>query len=127
MRTSGRLLVLAVLLAGLPHHATAKTYDERPTWQRIGFSVLAGVYNVVPVASALVTPRCIQGYFLCKLSFAGVSLLAAGEQLVFSGGSDLKQTRAILQRGLGGDWILTGRHAARDVQPEVLPEPGPPS
>jgi hypothetical protein len=78
----------------------------------VGYTVLAGL-NVVPI----VRPggaRCLPGYIVCKFSFAAFSLLAAGEQLLFSGGTDLDQTRA-LYRGFGGDWVLTGAHAAGDV------------
>jgi hypothetical protein len=58
--------------------------------------------------------------------FAGISLIAAADQLVLSGGGDWPQTRAILHRGFAGDWYLTGRHVSGDVTPEVLPEPPPP-
>jgi peptidoglycan/LPS O-acetylase OafA/YrhL len=53
------------------------------------------------------------------------ALLAAGAHLAFSFGGDMPQTRALLHRGFAGDWILTGRHAAGDAEPDVLPDPGP--
>jgi hypothetical protein len=121
-RSARILMLLAVTAFATPVHAA---YEDRPAWQRAGYTILAGIENIVPIASVLAAPRCLQGYILCKLSFAGVSVIAAGEQLFFSGGSDLGQTRAILHRGFGGDWYLTGRHAAGDASPEVLPDPGP--
>jgi len=119
------MLSLVILIGiAVPAHAA---WEDRPTWQRVGFTILAGIENIVPITSALAAPRCLPGYVVCKLSFAGISLLAAGEQLAFSGGTDLAQTRAILHRGFAGDWILTGAHAAGDDSPEVLPEPPPSS
>jgi hypothetical protein len=85
------------------------------------------VANVVPVVSTIYAPRCLPGYVLCKLLFAGTSLVAGTEQLVTSGGADWAQTRAILHGGFGGDWILTGAHVAGDRTPEPWPEPRPPA
>jgi hypothetical protein len=62
---------------------------------------------------------------LCKAFFAFASVVAAGEQITMSGGSDDKQTNAILRRGFAGDWYLTGENASGDVVPDVLPDPGP--
>ena len=56
-----------------------------------------------------------------------VSVLAAVDQLAFSGGANLDQTRAILHRGFAGDWVITPRHVAREATPEPLPEPPPPA
>ena len=123
MRRFGRMLALGILVAvAVPARAE---WEDRPGWQRAGFTTLAVIENVVPVASAFAAPRCLPGYIACKFSLAFVSLVVAGEQLVFSGGADLDQTRAILHRGFGGDWVLTGAHAAGDVTPDVLPDPGP--
>jgi hypothetical protein len=102
-------------------------YDDRPPLQRAGYTAAAVVVNVVPFASAVVAPTCLPGYILCKLSFAGGSVIAAGWQLVLSGGSDVDQTRAILARGFGGDWIVTPRQVAGEAQVEPLPEPPPPA
>jgi hypothetical protein len=125
MRRFARVLMM-VVITGLATDVGA-AYEDRPAWQRAGYTVLAGIENIVPIASAFAAPRCLPGYIVCKLSFAGISIVAAGEQLLFSGGSDLGQTRAILHRGFGGDWILTGRHAAGDETPEVTPDPAPAS
>ena len=124
MRGLRWMMLLAVMAIAHPAQAT---FEDRPTWQRAGYWVLAGVENVVPITSALAAPRCLPGYIACKFSFAFLSVLVAGEQFAFSGGADLAQTRAILHRGFGGDWVLTGAHAAGDVTPEVLPDPGPSS
>ena len=121
-RVARVLLVLGVVCIGSRAHAA---YEDLPAWQRAGYSVLAGIENIVPIASAFAEPRCLPGYILCKASFAAFSLLAAGEQIVLSGGADMNQTRAILHRGFAGDWIVTGRHAAGDATPQVLPDPGP--
>jgi hypothetical protein len=115
---------MLVGVTGLASQAQA-AYEDRPAWQRAGYTVLAGIENIVPITSTLAAPRCLPGYIVCKISFAGISLVAAGEQLLLSGGSDLAQTRAILHRGFGGDWFLTGRHAAGDETPDVTPDPGP--
>ena len=125
MRGLRWMLPLMVLMA-LAGPAQA-AFEDRPTWQRAGYWVLAGVENVVPITSALAAPRCLPGYIACKFSFAFLSLLLAGEQFAFSGGADLGQTRAILHRGFAGDWILTGAHASGDITPDVLPDPGPSS
>jgi hypothetical protein len=124
MRGLARILLLAAAALVWTRDASA-AWEDRPGWQRAGYTVLAGVENVVPIASALAAPRCLPGYVLCKLTFAGFSLVAAGEQIFFSFGSDEAQTRAILHRGFAGDWFLTGAHAAGDDTAEVLPDPGP--
>jgi hypothetical protein len=124
MRRLARVL-LVVLAVGVPSFAGAQAYEDRPGWQRAGYTVLAGIENVVPVVSAVPAPRCLPGYILCKFTFAAFSVIAASEHVILSGGADMGQTRAILHRGFAGDWILTGRHAAGDATPEVLPDPGP--
>jgi hypothetical protein len=117
-------MLLMVAVVTVASHAQA-AYEDRPAWQRAGYTVLAGIENVVPVASAFATPRCLPGYIVCKICFAGFSVVAAGEHLFASFGSDMTQTRAILHRGFAGDWILTGRHASGDATPEMRPDPGP--
>jgi hypothetical protein len=88
---------------------------------------VAVIANVTPGVATLYAPRCLPGYVFCKAIFAGVSVIAAADQLAFSGGADMAQTRAILHRGFGGDWVITPRHVAREVTPEPLPEPPPPA
>ena len=87
---------------------------------------VAVIANVTPGVSTFYAPRCLPGYIFCKAIFAAVSVIAAGDQLALSGGGDMAQTRAILHRGFGGDWLITPRHIAREVSPEPLPEPPPP-
>jgi hypothetical protein len=123
MRAYARFLLI-LGASGLSQEALG-AYDDMSAARRAGYTTLAVVENVVPIASTLATPRCIQGYVLCKFTFAFAGLLTAGEQLLMSGGSDLEQTRSLFHRGFGGDWFVTGRHAAGDVEPQILPDPGP--
>jgi hypothetical protein len=125
MRASTAALLLALTLAVSPTRVFAEPYDERPAWQRAGYTTLAVVANVVPVASAVVVPKCLPGYILCKGAFAAISLITSGEQFLMSGGADIPQNRALLYRGFAGDWVVTGRQAAGDEPVEVLPEPAP--
>lgn len=119
---AGILLLLGTV--GLSQDALA-AYDDMSAGRQAGYTTLAVVENVVPIASTFAHPRCLQGYVLCKFTFAFGGLLFAGEQLLMSGGSDLDQTRGLLYRGFAGDWFVTGRHAAGDVEPQLLPEPAP--
>jgi hypothetical protein len=114
---------LVLMHAGL---VSAGSYEEGSTASRALHTELATVANAVPVASAFYAPKCLPGYFLCKLSFAAVSVVAAADQLIFSGGGDLAQTRAILYRGFAGDWLLDGRHTAGDLEAHPLPDPPAP-
>jgi hypothetical protein len=102
-------------------------YDERSAGMRALYTTGAVVANIVPITSAFVAPKCLPGYVLCKVSFAGASVVFATAQLLLSGGSDLEQTKAILTRGFSGDWYLTGRHVAGDVKPQPYPEVAPPA
>jgi len=115
-------LAVAVSLGGT---ARGTPYSERPAAIRALYTAGAVVANVLPGASALVAPQCLPGYVLCKAVFAGFSVVAAVEQLVWSGGADRTQTRAILYRGFAGDWYLTGRHVAGDLHAQPWPEPPP--
>jgi len=123
-RTVWMVSLVAVLAVAIPARAG---WDDRSPGQKAGYTALAAVENVVPIVSALPAPKCLQGYILCKLSFAGISVVAAGEQLFMGGGSDMKQFESILKRGWTGDWYLTGAHAAGDATADVLPDPGPPA
>ncbi len=58
--------------------------------------------------------------------FAGMSVIAAVDQLALSGGGDMNQTRAILYRGFRGDWFITPRHVAGESEVQPLPDPPPP-
>ena len=123
MRRLARVLVILGVV-GLVSSARAD-FEDRSAGERAGYTALAVVENVVPGFSTMASPRCLPGYILCKAWFAGFSLVAATEHVILSGGGDMEQTRAILHRGFAGDWIVTGRHAAGDATPDVLPDPGP--
>ena len=126
-RTLGTFVALIATLGFGVSSASATSYEERPGGMRALYTGIAVVANVVPGVSALYAQRCLPGYVLCKAVFAGMSLIAAADQLVVSGGGDLEQTRGILHRGFSGDWYLTGRHVSGDATPEPLPEPPPAS
>ena len=130
MRVTGRRVLSVALLAGCllrAQAAAAVPYEQRSPAARALYTGIAMVANVLPIVSTVWAPRCLPGYVFCKLTFAGISLIAAGDQLAISGGADMAQTRAILHRGFAGDWYLTGRHITGDVHAEPLPEPPPPA
>jgi hypothetical protein len=126
MRALTAALVLTLVMAALPTTVSAEPFDERPGWQRGLLWAYTPIPNVVPIVpAATVAPKCLPGYIFCKAAFAGMSLLAATAQLVASGGEDPEQTRAIVRRGFGGDWVVTPRHIVGDETADVLPEAGP--
>jgi len=73
----------------------------------------------------VVARQCLPGYIVCKISFAAMSLIAAGEQIFMSGGNDWEQTQAILYRGFAGDWWVTPKQVAG--MESVQPWPDPPA
>src|SRR3990172_319619 len=97
--------------------AAAVSYEERSAAARAAYTGIAVIANVVPVVSTFYAPKCLPGYVMCKAVWACVSVIAAADQLVLSGGGDRIQTRGILHPGFAGDWFLTGRHIAGDVTP----------
>lgn len=126
MRRAGRVAVGGALIAAtLTGPAAAVPYAQQSAARRALDVVGAVAANVTPL-STLYAPRCLPGYILCKAMFASFSLIAAADQLMFSGGTDLDQTDAILYRGFAGDWIITPRHIAGDAEPQPLPDPPPP-
>ena len=117
---------MIVLLGGLSTRANAGVpYEERSTGGKILLSTVAGIANIVPVVPAFWAKPCLPGYVLCKATLAFASVLFAGEQIIFSGGGDTKQASAILGRGFGGDWFLTGRHINGDAQASPWPDATP--
>lgn len=125
-----RAVLATVVFAGYLAHAgsaLAVSYEERSPAARAAYTGLAVIANVVPVVSTLYAPRCLLGYVMCKAMWAFVSVVAAGDQLVFSGAKGREQRRGILYRGFAGDWYLTGRHTAGDLEANPLPDPPPPS
>lgn len=126
VRGFGTLTALAgVLSTGTG--TLAASLEELSSGRRALYTARAVAANVVPGVSATVEPRCIQGYILCKASFAAFSVVAALESLVMSGGSDREQPRAILSKGFTGDWVVTPRDVAGDTRPELLPEVASPA
>lgn len=121
----------AVALFGLTApaaaHAETSAWEQRSPAARALYTAGAVVANIVPITSAFVAPRCLPGYILCKLSFAGLSVLAAAESIVMSGGADDEQPLAILHRGFTGDWVLTGAHVSGDETPDPYPDAPPPA
>jgi hypothetical protein len=126
MRIAKGLAGVALLAGVLASEASATSYDERSAGARALYTSLAVVGNVVPLVPTFYAPRCLPGYVICKLMFAGTSVVAAGGQLFLSGGADIPQTKAILYRGFAGDWFLTGRHTSGELTPRLLPDPPPP-
>jgi len=102
------------------------SYEELSPTRRALYSATAAIVNVVPITSAFVAPLCLPGYILCKLAFAGISVVAAAEQFALGGDADTAQTRAILYRGFQGDWYVTGKHVAGFAAPQPWPDPPPP-
>jgi hypothetical protein len=124
-----RTVLATVVFAAYVTHAggaLAVSYEERSAGARAAYTGIAVVANVVPVVSAFYAPRCLLGYVMCKAMWAFVSVVAAGDQLIFSGFQDETQTRGILYRGFAGDWYLTGRHTAGDLTANPVPDPPPP-
>jgi hypothetical protein len=129
MSRRGPGLLAAALITGCLAHSevlAAEPYEQRSAGARALYTSVAVAANILPVLSAVYAPQCLPGYIACKLGFAGMSLLAAGDQLLLSGGSDPEQARAIVNRGFSGDWVLTGKHIAGDATPQPLPEAPPP-
>jgi hypothetical protein len=126
--TRRRAVCVAAVLAGFlaPAVVHATKWEERSLPARAAWTSLAAVANVVPVVSAVFAPKCLPGYIVCKVTFAGMSLIALLDQLAMGGDGDPAQQRAILYRGFGGDWFLTGRHVSGELTPQPLPDPPPP-
>jgi len=82
--------------------------------------------NTLPVVPTYVEPRCLLPYPLCKFTFAILGVAGAAESLVMSGGSDMDQPRALVHRGVGGDWFVTPRDMLGETKPDLLPEIAPP-
>jgi hypothetical protein len=130
MRTIRRGIAATLLITvavWAPVGARAASYEDSSTGKKVLYTAKAVAANALPVAGSLVEPKCLPGYFFCKLTFAFGSLLFAGENLAMSGGADIDQSRAILYRGFSGDWWVTPRDIAGDRQPQILPAPPPPS
>ena len=129
MRRLALVVTLVGTLSGVFSSSAegAGSYDDRSTAERVLFSSVAVLANVVPVLPALWAKPCLPGYVFCKASFAFASVLFAGEQVLFSSGGDMAQVNTILRRGFGGDWFLTGRHISGDSKPVAWGDSAPPA
>lgn len=130
MRSTRRRVVGVAVLAGcllVPALGNAESWEQRSGFSRVLYTTAAVAANVIPGLSAVYAPQCLPGYIVCKIAFAGISVLAAADQLALAGNGDMHQTRGILYRGFGGDWYLTGRHITGELTPRPLPDPPPPS
>src|SRR5438034_7395965 len=89
-----RLATAAALAAclGGAEAARAAAYDQQSPGMRALYTGVAVVANVTPFVATLYAPRCLPGYVVCKLTYAGLSLAAAADQLVLSGGGDLARS-----------------------------------
>jgi hypothetical protein len=130
MRGAQKLLCVAViggLLTAGVSPASAITWEERSAGSRAWYTALAVVANVLPIASAFVEPKCIQGYILCKLTWASIGVITGAESAIMSGGQDPGEAGTQVKRGYEGDWFLTGSDVAGDTTPQVFPEIAAPS
>jgi hypothetical protein len=110
----------------VPRANARVAYEDRSPAGRVLLNVVAGIANVVPIVPAFWAKPCLPGYVICKGMLAAVSVVAAGEQVFFSSGGNLSQANAILNRGFGGDWFMTGRHINGDANPSPWPEAAAP-
>jgi hypothetical protein len=113
--------LVALLTAMLAAAPVAVRADEVGVGRRIWYGVAAAALNVLPVVSIHASQRCLPGYVVCKLSFAGMGLIAAGTQLVVGG--DLKGAERTVRRAVGGDWLVLPRHLATGTNADPYPEP----
>ena len=80
MRFTGRWILGVALLTGCllqTGRAQAEPWAQRSMARRALDTGIAVVANVVPGVSAIFAPRCLPGYIVCKITFAGSSLIAA--------------------------------------------------
>jgi len=108
-------LLIAVSLAPLTTRAEAPTFGRR-----LWYGVSATAMNILPIVSVFASQRCLPGYIACKLSFAGMGLVASGTQLV--AGGDIKGARRTAERAFGGDWVVLPKHLANGTKPDPYPE-----
>ena len=110
------MMLIGVIALNQPAQA-----GEEPAPGARAWHVLASTgANLLPVASAFASPRCLPGYILCKLSFAGMGVVASGVQVI--AGGDIEGARATLSRAFGGDWVVTPSHIATSSRPDPYPE-----
>ena len=91
---------------------------RRGAWRRTSF----------PWRSALTEPKCLQGYILCKLTFAFVSVLFAGEDPGHVGRPRRRAAQAPSSTAASPATGSSPRGTSRgDAKPTSLPEPRPPA
>lgn len=122
-RPTSNLLVAVTLWATVVGGRLACA--EESGFMTVAAPVGAAIVNVVPVTSAFAAKPCLQGYILCKATFALISLIVAAEETVLAGAGKSSQARGVLHRGFGGDWVVTPAHIAGRDTVEVLPAPAP--
>src|SRR5262245_25939167 len=130
MRTIARRLTVTLLLAFAMGRGTvvqAVPFEELSAGRRALYTARAVAANTLPGASSLVEPKCLAPYIMCKFVFAAFSVVAAGESMVMSGGRDIPQAKAVLDRGFSGDWYVTPRAVAGETKVDVLPQAAPPA
>jgi len=121
MTTKTRLL--ALLTAASVAGPVAVRANDVSIGRRIGYGVAAVAMNVVPVVSVFASQRCLPGYIACKLSFAGMGLVASATQLV--AGGDVEGSRRTAARAISGDWVVLPRHLEHGIKADPYPEAAP--
>lgn len=101
---------IVVLIGALVSSAAAADTLTARKWQQ------ALMYNGIPAplidTPGYTAPKCLLPYPICKVMWAGISLVASGEQLVTGG--DVAGAKSALVRGFGGDWVVRPRHVSGD-------------
>ncbi len=120
------VVAIIVLAVGRAAVSRAVPLEDRSGGARALATAGAVAANTLPVVPTYVEPRCLLPYVLCKLTFAILGVAGAGESLVMSGGSDMAQPRALIHRGVGGDWFVTPRDMVGETKPDLLPDVAPP-
>jgi hypothetical protein len=117
--TIAAALTVAFAFSASPVHADA--YDELGGGRRFLYGVGSVAANVIPGVSVWAASKCLPGYVVCKLTFAGLGTLAAGSQLFWGG--DVDGAGATAGRAFGGDWFVTPRQLATGAGADPYPEP----
>ena len=121
MRMIARRLLATMIVGLVVGHCTAAQavpFEELSRGKRARYTAEAVAVNTVPGVSAAAEPRCIQGYILCKLTFALFSGVVAGETLVLGGGGDMGLTTS---PGPKTELVVTSRRWM--VRRICLPDP----
>lgn len=117
--TIAAALAITVALATGPAHADV--YDDLDGGKRFLYGAGAVAANIIPGVSVWAASKCLPGYVVCKLTFAGLGTLAAGSQIFWGG--DVSGAGTTAGRAFGGDWIVTPRQLANGTGADPYPEP----